>query len=140
MPGPPPQTSTEQRDRVLALVAAGRSYSEVAAEVFDDARLRGRVERIVRRDRQQGGERLPPLDGLVAELLAKKPEPDESRLDEADSWLEQLVPLYGAMLRRRLVADLPVNGRDILALAQLEWRLENQRQVKRLNDLTRGLA
>lgn len=112
----------------------------MAAEVFGQARLRGRVERIVQRDRQQGGERLPPLDGLLSELLAKKPEPDESRLDEVDSWLEKLVPLYGAMLRQRLETGLPVNGRDILALAQLEWRLENQRQVQRLNDLTREFA
>ena len=93
----------------------------------------------MRRERQ-AGEKLPPLDGLVAELLARRPGPEESPLDEVDSWLEQLVPLYGRMLRRRLEADLPVNGRDILALAQLEWRLENQRQVKRLNDLTRELA
>jgi hypothetical protein len=50
MSGPPPQTSAEQRDRVLALVAAGRSFSDVAAEVFGNARLRGRVERIVRRE------------------------------------------------------------------------------------------
>lgn len=64
----------------------------------------------------------------------------EDALGQPDSWLEQLVPLYGAMLRRRLEADLPVKGRELLALAQLEWRLENQRQVKRLNDLTRGLA
>jgi hypothetical protein len=139
MPGPPPQISTEQRDRVLALVAAGRSYSEVASEVFGEARLRGRVERIVRRERQEG-ERLPPLDGLLAELLVKPSQSEESPLDEPDSWLEHVVPLYGAMLKRRLEADLPVNGRELLALAQLEWRLENQRQVKRLNDLTRGLA
>ena len=139
MPGPPPQTSTEQRDRVLALVAAGRSYSDVATEVFGDARLRGRVERIVRRERQDG-ERPPRLDVLLAELVAKEPQLLEDLPVDADSWLEQLVPLYGAMLRRRLEADLPVNGREILALAQLEWRLENERQVQRLNDLTRGLA
>jgi hypothetical protein len=139
MPGPAPQTSTEQRDRVLALVAAGRSYNDVAAEVFGDTRLRGRVERIVHRERQ-AGESPPPLDDLLAELLAKKPQPVEHSPAETDSWLEQLVPLYGAMLRRRLETDLPVNGREILALAQLEWRLENQRQVKRLNKLTRGLT
>lgn len=139
MPGPPPQTSAEQRERVLALVDAGRSYSAVADEVFGDASLRGRVERIVRRERQEG-ERLPRLERLLAELPGEDSQPAESRLAQPDSWLEQLVPLYGATLKRRLEADLPVNGRELLALAQLEWRLENQRQVKRLNELTRGLG
>jgi hypothetical protein len=44
------------------------------------------------------------------------------------------------MLKRRLEADLPVSGRELLALAQLEWRLESQRSMKRLNALTREMA
>lgn len=137
MPGPPPKTTSEQRERVLALVDGGRSYTDVAAEVFGDPRLRGRVERIVRRDRS-GGAALPSLEPLLSQLRLE--EPENGKRVEAESWLEQLVPLFGAMLKRRLEADLPVSGRELLALANLEWRLENQRQIERLNAMTRGLA
>src|SRR5829696_5219129 len=67
MPGPRPNTTPAQRERVLALVDAGRSYSAVAAEVFGEARFRGRVERIVRRERdcRPAG---PALDDLLAVL------------------------------------------------------------------------
>lgn len=137
MPGPPPKTTAEQRERALELVKAGRSYSEVAAEVFGDERFRGRVERIVRRDRTE-----PPAFPSLEELLAQRPTVpgDGDAQLSPESWLEELVPLYGAMLKRRLEADLPVSGRELLALAQLEWRLESQRSVKRLNELTRGMA
>lgn len=136
MPGPVPQTSAEQRQRVLELVAGGVSYSAAAEEVFGDRRLRGRVERIVRRDRD-ARPKLPSLDELLAQL-PDEAEPESE--DEPGSWLERLVPLFGRMLRRRFEADLPVSGRDLVALANLELRLENQRQVKRLNDLTRRFA
>jgi len=118
----------------LALVDCGRSYSAVAGEVFGEARFRGRVERIVRRERNRTPA-LPALDDLLARLV--RAERGGAAGPEQDSWLEQLLPLYGAMLKRRLAADLPVSGRELLALAQLEFRLENKREVEQLNALTR---
>lgn len=136
MPGPPSKATIDQRDRVLALAEAGRSYSDVAAEVFGDARLRGRVERIVRRAKSRPAN-APPLDELVARLNRAG---DAHRAPEPDSWLEQLVPLYGGVLKQRLEAGLPVKPRELLAFFALEQRLDNARAIDRLNALTRGLA
>src|SRR5829696_4950795 len=134
MPGPRPNTTPAQRERVLALVDAGRSYSAVAAEVFGEARFRGRVERIVRRERDRRPA-FPALDDLLARLGGE--DRGGAARPEQDSLLEQLVPLYGAMLKRRLETDLPVNGRELLALVQLEFRLKNQRELEQMNALTR---
>jgi hypothetical protein len=134
MAGPQPKTTAEQREQVLALVGAGQTYSAVAAEVFGNPDLRGRVERIVRRDRNEP-RGAPKLDDLLSQLSREQP-PSEDRVEQA-SWLAQLLPLYGRMLVRRLERDLPVSGRDLLALADLELRLQNQRRLKRLNALAR---
>ena len=137
MAGPTPRATVDQRERALALVDVGRSYSDVAAEVFGDARYRGRVERIVRASKGRPRD-VPPRDELVARLQTAGANADDSTSPE--SWLEQLVPLYGAALKQRLEAGLPVKARELLALIDLERRLDDARTVKRLNALTRGFA
>jgi len=126
--------TAEQRERVLALVGAGQTYSAVAAEVFGSPELRGRVERIVRRERS-APHAAPKLDELLSQLSREEPL-DEDGPGQA-SWLARLLPLYGRMLMRRLDGDLPVSGRDLLALADLELRLQNQGRLERLNALAR---
>lgn len=83
---------------------------------------------------------MPSVAELLGRLEAETEAGEPSQQGDAESWLEELVPLYGALLKRRLEADLPVNGRELLAFADLELRLRNQRQVKRLNELTRGFV
>lgn len=51
-PGPPPESTAEQRRRVYELADAGRSERAIAEEVFGSARLRGRVTRLLARRRR----------------------------------------------------------------------------------------
>jgi hypothetical protein len=129
---PTGKATAEQRERVLALIEGGFSYRAVAEEVFGEARYRGRVERIVRASREPS--RRLGLGELRAQL---EEELETGGSATSDSWLEQLVPLYGRALKRRLDAGEPVSGRELLALANLEARLETKRTIERLNALLR---
>lgn len=134
--GPAPKATEEECAEVLALVVAGHSYSEVAARVFGAARLRGRVARIIARE--QRAEQAGSLDELLAAAAAELAASPVERDAEHGSRLEQLVPLYGAMLKRDLEQGVPVKGRELLAFAELELRLENWRMFERARALTRS--
>src|SRR5215204_3466183 len=128
MAGPPPKATPDQHERVLALVGAGHTYSDTATEVFGDARYRGRVERAVRASKAPGTA-APTLAELVA--VVTEGGADAGEHVQPESWLEQLVPLYGEMLKRRLEAGLHVKPRELIALLDLERRLESARTVER---------
>ena len=127
-----PSFSRAQRQEVLRLVERGESRRSIAAKVFGDERLKGRVDRIVR-EAELGGARAE-AERLVEGLLAEGPISDESELPT----LEELFRRYAFSLKRRLEdPDERVTAGELEAFARLEYRVENKRRLERLNELTR---
>jgi hypothetical protein len=118
-----------QREEVLRLVAEGTSRREAALRVFGDARLKGRVDRILRDH---------ALDAARG-ALAPEELPSDLRQGSQDvPELEELFASYGRTLRRRLEdPDERVTASELLAFARLERWVENKRSLERINAITR---
>jgi IS30 family transposase len=130
--GRPPAATARERERVLALAEEGFSQRAIAERVFGDRMLRGRVERILQRDRS----REASLDAEVASLVDRL-ETLARELEQADlPPLEELV--LGYKKRSLETAPESVRARELTALFNLELRLEQKRQFERARELTSG--
>lgn len=118
--GRKPTWSAKQAKRVLELAAEGMSQRAIAKEVFGNARLHGRVERIVgaqtKRTAVSEGE---PLD--VQSVLPEDLEAPE---------LRKLFSFYD-QIRQRTGAEPSLA--DIERLLRINLQLETLAQVERLN-------
>jgi hypothetical protein len=117
-----PRWKKEERERVLALAQEGASQREIAETVFGDARLRGRVERILRAHTAASNASSPPRNGgddrpsprarpdsdleLFHELVARA---EQALLESEDA------PSFGEIERLMRVK------RQIDALETIEW-------------------
>jgi FixJ family two-component response regulator len=134
--GRPPAATARERERVLALAEEGFSQRAIAERVFGDRMLRGRVERILQRDRS----REASLDAEVASLVDRL-ETLARELEQADlPPLEELVLGYKkrSLAQRLETAPESVRARELTALFNLELRLEQKRQFERARELTSG--
>jgi hypothetical protein len=131
-PGRRPTTTREQREQVLHLFAAGHGRRQVARAVFGDERLRGRVDRILR-----AADALDPHEAL--ERALERLTVDENGSEGEGSpvpTLEELVPLYARLLKRRLEDPSErVSAAELHTFARLELWVENKRRLQRLNEL-----
>ena len=122
MRGRPPSSSEAERELVRQLAADGLSIRKIAAVVFGDARYRGRVERIGRRQ-------------------VSSPRPDDVGEDSTVPAEEHELPPIRELLdrhRQRLAGatDLP-SLKEIALLLKLEQQLETDEMLECLNALTR---
>jgi hypothetical protein len=114
---------------VLRLIGAGTSRRDTARRVFGDARLKGRVDRIIREN---------GLEAARAALPRREPAWDLGSDEEDVPGIEELFESYGRALRHRLEdPDERVSASELLAFARLERWVENKRTVAELNALTR---
>jgi hypothetical protein len=119
--GRPTKSTAAQRADVRRLAATGASVRAIAAQIFGDARFRGRVERILQR---------PPE-------AAEAPEAIRAREAELRAFAK-LTPTAQMrwMFERRLALwaarDEPPSTRELLSMADLYRRLHSLEQLERL--------
>ena len=123
--GRPLTASPDEIERVLELAAQGMSRRKVAETVFGDARYRGRVERILKREVFAAAR--DDLHDASARARASVEEPNELQL------VRELLDRH----RRRLAeADLP-SLKEIELLLRLERRVKAAETVEFARALTR---
>jgi hypothetical protein len=113
------KSTPAQREHVVRLREAGWSIRSIAAEVFGDARYRGRVERI--------------LATGVAGLAAA---PGELSLDGLAP-MEAIRVLYERRLAVLLAGDVAPSMTELQKLLEVQRRLDAFAEYERLRDLTR---
>jgi hypothetical protein len=113
-------TAAEQAE-VLRLREAGLSIRAIAAEVFGDARYRGRVARI-------GARGDAPPAGAVA--------PDELSLDGLAT-IEAIRMLFERRLAMLVSGEVAPSMTELQKLLDVQRRLDAYAQYERLRDLTR---
>jgi hypothetical protein len=114
----------KQAERVLQLAAEGVSQRAIAEEVFGNARLHGRVERIV------GGPAKQPVASEGEPLELESVLPKELLAPE----LRRLFGFYDEV-RKRTGAEPSMA--DLERLLRIHLRLQALAQVERLNAITR---
>ena len=115
------KVTAAQRAEVERLAAEGVSVRRIAAQVFGDARFRGRVERILHRPSSQAVAATVPLEPALAGI------------DPAALGTTELIRL---LLERRL-AWLAANGkvpsfRELRSLLEVQRRLEAAEALEQL--------
>jgi hypothetical protein len=127
-------STREQREQVLRLVEEGVSRRTVAREVFGEERFRGRVDRIVREARLNGGR--SDVEQVLERLAESRTQ--TAGADDGSSILEDLVARYARQLQRRLEDPKErVSAGELLSFARLELWLDNKKRVEEANRLTR---
>ncbi len=110
---------------VERLAGEGASIRAIAAEVFGDSRLRGRVERILK-----GAAAIPP-----------RPE-DQALLPEDAVVSAETVPAVRAALRQYLIrlqrGEAQPSVGEMVKLLDLERRLQAFESIEQLNELARA--
>ena len=115
------KASPAQEAEVVRLAAEGLPVRKIAAAVFGDARLRGRVERILK-----GNERKQP-----------QPTEPEPLAIEGLSTLEVFTLLFERRLAAIAAAGGKVSMNELRNLLDVQRRLEAWETVERMNQLTR---
>ena len=115
------KASPAQEAEVVRLAAEGLPVRKIAAAVFGDARLRGRVERILKGNE---GEQPQPTE----------PEP---LAIEGLSTLEVFTLLFERRLAAIAAAGGKVSMNELRNLLDVQRRLEAWETVERMNQLTR---
>ena len=125
--GRPRAATPAQVEQVHSLAAEGVSERKIAEIVFDDARYRGRVERLLR------SRSSPPAHDSLEGTLLKADEGAQSSEPELPS-IRELLNRH----RRRLASagELP-SLKEVELLFKLERQVESQETLERLNALTR---
>lgn len=107
---------------MLKLASEGLSQRAIARQAFGNARLHGRVERILRTEQEDKGVR-PPSEA--------------PRADGELPTSEELFTRYLRDLDRRLEQGERVSAQEIAAIIRVENMLESKRTFEQLRDLTR---
>ncbi len=129
--GRPRRFSESQRQEVLRRVAAGESNRRIAAEVFGDARYRGRVERIRWAATRAARSGEPPLTPIEHTLDDAAPPADPA-------YWHELVAHGRRGLKERLARGENLSLRQLDTLLSLEVRVAKLETFERLQDMTRG--
>jgi len=115
------KTSPSQRAEVLRLAAEAVSVRQIAARVFGDERFRGRVERILKRDRG-AAEPVPAAEPLAIEGLSE-------------------LEVFKLLFQRRLAAIAAAGGvpsmNELRNLLDVQRQLAAWEQVERVQEATR---
>jgi hypothetical protein len=112
------KATVAQRSEVLRLQGAGWSVRGIAAEVFGDARFRGRVERILAR----GASPLPPAAPEGAGLDGLAP-------------VEAIKVLFERRLAVLLAGEVTPSMSELQKLLDVSRRLDAIAMVERMNKL-----
>ena len=123
-----PAYTKEQRERVLALAAQGRSQREIAEEVFWDGRYRGRVERILRR---------PVVREMPTEPADSDGRDFEALLASGED-MAVIVKLVARYEQSLLESDAAPSLGEIDRLLRIKRVLAGMATVARLNALVRN--
>jgi hypothetical protein len=115
------KATAAQRAQVRQLIAEGRSIRQTAAEVFGEARFRGRVERIIR---------APTIDPVSS--------PTASDAEVSELTTTELIRLF---LDRRLAwlakRETPPSGNEIQQLLKAQLMLHHREALERSIATTR---
>jgi hypothetical protein len=127
--GRPASYGEEQRERVLALAAEGRSQRQIAELVFGDGRCRGRVERILR---------TLPRRPVASALPSEDSEPDFEAMLASGGEFAAAVELVSRDERSLLSRDTAPALAEIERLLRVRRQLAAIAAVERAKRLTRG--
>ncbi len=132
--GRPRASSPDERLRVRVLAKEGFSQREIAERVFGDRRYRGRVERILKQEREVGSGLGDDPVALLARLETLAQELQEADLPD----LDELVSLYKRRSLEKRLEEAPETVRvsELAALLRLELRLEQRRMYERARELS----
>jgi ParB-like chromosome segregation protein Spo0J len=113
--------SAAQRKRARQLIAEGWSIRQTAAEVFGEARYRGRVERII-----------------GAPTIRRPSDPTASDTDVSELTPTELIRI---LLERRLVwlaeREIPPSGNELVQLLKAQLMLHHREAYERSHAATR---
>lgn len=120
--------------RVQVLAGEGFSQREIAERVLGDRRLHGRVDRILRRQRELRADPERELRELLARL-------ETLRHDLTDADIPDLDELFELFLRRSLARRLDrdpesVRVSELAAVLRVTVQLERRRQYERVRRMT----
>jgi hypothetical protein len=125
-----PRWTKAQRERVLELAAQGASQRAIAEAVFGDARLRGRVERILAAEAAASNGPDPPRTTAAQGAFGEPFTPESD--------LELFRELVSRSERAMLESDHPPSLLDIERLLKIKRQLETLETIEELRALTRG--
>lgn len=117
------KASAAQREQVVRLRAADTSLRKIAEEVFGDARLRGRVERILAAHESASGS-VPTAAADAADL-------------QGLSQMEALKVLFERRLAALLADEEPPSMNELHRLLDVQRQLESYELVEEARTLTR---